>query len=80
MRSMAENMSKLSTAGSQSPQPYFPSFSVDKTQLPEAATWKIGKEYLVQMKVKMSGHHMEDNGRRERYDFKMTQIGVEEKD
>ena len=80
MRLMAENMKKMSMSPTQAPQPYYPSFSVDLEQLPQAKNWKVGEEYTVQMKVMMSGSHMEDNGRRQRYDFKMKMIGAEGKD
>lgn len=77
MRSMAENHSKLEM--SQSPQPYYPSFTVDAAQLPEAKKWKVGKTYQVMVEVKMSGSHLKDNGRRECYDFKMMKLGVHDK-
>ena len=77
MRDMAENYSQLAS-GPQSPQPYYPSFSVTKDQLPEAEDWEVGKDYEVCIKVKMTGSHLHEGRVKEKYDFKMIKIGCDE--
>lgn len=36
-------------------KPIYPTFRIDLDHIPEAKDWKIGKEYSIEMKVKMVG-------------------------
>lgn len=48
-----ESMKELS--GEDSGTLYFPTLCIDGEELPEAKEWKVGKTYVVTLKLKMSG-------------------------
>jgi len=42
---------------------FFPSLYVDETEIPEIDSWKVGNEYLLNIKVKMTNKDEYANGR-----------------
>lgn len=48
-------MDKLSDRPSVSSKPIYPSFRIDLEHMPEAKDWKVGNDYEITMKVKMTG-------------------------
>lgn len=38
------------------PYVYLPSFRLEKRDMPEIAKWKVGEEYEVKVKVRMTGY------------------------
>lgn len=57
-----------------------PSVSIDETVLPEIKKWEIGKEYCLEIKVKMTGINQRDYGHfrgKACGEFRITQIGLD---
>ena len=53
----------------------FPHFSIDNTHLPEAKDWEVGKEYLVTLKLKMTGFSNSRFQKNSEYDI----VGIDPK-
>ena len=62
------------------PSVSFPYFSIALEHLPEAKDWKIGKEYVVVLKVKQTGINMrKGKDGKEKGDVSFDVVGIETK-
>lgn len=61
------------------PREMYPYFSISLKHLPEAKSWKVGKTYLLTLKLKQTGLSIRDNGEKENGDVTFDIVGVESK-
>lgn len=58
MESKTKQLEKISSIGCPDFEPYIylPSFNLKKQDLPEMKDWKVGQEYELKIKVRMTGY------------------------
>lgn len=55
IKKITPKTSKSMIASEKGPTPVFPHLRIELEQLPEAKKWEVGKEYTIELQLKMTG-------------------------